>query len=213
MHKLFEKLAAKQGNRQSGNRPPAPSREPRAPQRYIRAGDNILDATNGQWVPPPAKAADGASATADTAKKLGKMDFLKNVGKSAATLAAAAGVLGVAGWGASKISDAYDEKVTKKKAFSSFTERNKSWLKEHKPDDVQDRFNTLYTFSPEVAKDPLSASSFMKRSLAYAGEGVHINDLKTMSEIRQKQHSVGSAKGLKDRIGELTAVKGLGSLD
>ena len=69
-------------------------------------------------------------------------------------------------------------------------------------------FDTLYSFNPHMAKDPLVAGSFLRRALAFKDEGIQANDVKTLTEIRKNLAGARKdegGKGLMDRAKELQA--------
>ena len=80
----------------------------------------------------------------------------------------------------------------KRKAFNDMTEDNPT-LKKENTKDVARIFNTLHTFNPEMASDPLVAGSFMRRALQFKDEGLQPVDVKTLAEVR-KLHSDGKRK-------------------
>jgi hypothetical protein len=50
---------------------------------------------------------------------------------------------------------------------------------------VKKFYRTLHNFSPKVARDPVAASSYMKRLLAFKDVGVQPGDLQTLSGIEK----------------------------
>jgi len=80
----------------------------------------------------------------------------------------------------------------KKKAFNDMMDDNPK-LKKENPKDVARIFNTLHTFNPVMAGDPLVAGSFMRRALQFKEEGLQPVDVKTLAEVR-KLHSDGKRK-------------------
>lgn len=57
------------------------------------------------------------------------------------------------------------------------------WLLNEDPKDVKKHYRALYEFEPTVAKNPLTAASWLKRTLMFKNEGVQAADLKTLAEI------------------------------
>lgn len=58
-------------------------------------------------------------------------------------------------------------------------------LKHEDPKTVTRSFNTLWHFNQDVAKDPTTAASFVRRAAMFKDEGIQANDVKTLTDIRK----------------------------
>lgn len=124
-------------------------------------------------------------------KKLGDLtvgDKLLALGGGAAALTA-----GIRGTDAAI--DAVRNPLQKRKAFNNMIEDNPSLAQEDKKD-MGRIFNTLYSFNPKMAKDPLVAGSFMRRSLQFRDEGIQPQDVKTLAEIKKLQGDASNKESL-----------------
>lgn len=88
--------------------------------------------------------------------------------------------------GTDAIIDGVRDPFQKKRALGKMLSENPSLMKEDQGD-VSKVFNTLYRFNPTMAKDPLVAGSFMRRSMQYKDEGIQPQDVKTLAEIGKLQ--------------------------
>lgn len=91
------------------------------------------------------------------------------------------------GGGAAALSGAVDHvqnRVNKNKNFEA-TLRTNPGLKEFKTEDLQGAYDALHRFSPEIAKEPLAAGAFLRRSMLFKDEGIQPNDVKTLVDVRK----------------------------
>ena len=121
------------------------------------------------------------------------------------------GALGIAGGLAAvdAIRDSMSHRVGKDKAFKNMIKENPSLAKEN-PAHVKKVFNTLYTFNKDMAKDPLVAGSFARRSMQFKEEGIQPMDVKTLTEIQKNMRDAKGRDSLaKGVIGDLGTIGGL----
>lgn len=124
------------------------------------------------------------------------------------------GAAGVAGGiaGIESLREALDRKVGKEKAFKNMIKDNPGLAGEN-PDHVKKVFNTLYTFNKDMAKDPLVAGSFTRRSLMFKDEGIQPMDVKTLTEIRKNMRDGrGGDSFARSVIGDAATLGGLARL-
>lgn len=76
------------------------------------------------------------------------------------------------------------EPFIKQRAFNDMLKENPS-LKNEDKDVVRKSFNTLHTFNPTMAKDPLVAGAFVRRAAMFKDEGIQASDVKTLAEVRK----------------------------
>jgi hypothetical protein len=122
-----------------------------------------------------------------------------------------AGALGVVGTVAAvdAIRDSLDKKIGREKAFKNMIKENPT-LASGSPAHVKKVFNTLYTFNKDMAKDPLVAGSFTRRSLQFREEGLQPMDIKTLTEIRKHMSdSRGGGSAARGVVGDLGTISGL----
>ena len=86
-------------------------------------------------------------------------DYARMLGMALLGGGAVAGAGSLMSGGAEKV-----RRMGKGRAFQSMLAQDSELKRMHKqnPAKVQDHFNTLFRFNPEMAKDPLVASSFVK---------------------------------------------------
>lgn len=121
------------------------------------------------------------------------------------------GAAGIAGGlaGIDALKDVFDRKVGKEKAFKNMIQDNPGLASEN-PAHVKKVFNTLYTFNKDMAKDPLVAGSFTRRSLMFKDEGIQPMDIKTLTEIRRNmQDGKGGGSAARGVVGDLGTISGL----
>lgn len=106
------------------------------------------------------------------------------VGRRALGLGVLAAGLGAGAAGISKAIDYTSDHYGKKKAFDAMLKHTPS-LKEHSQRDLQTTFNTLHKFNPDMAEDPLTASSFMRRAMMFKDEGIQPADILTIANARK----------------------------
>ena len=112
---------------------------------------------------------------------------------------AAGAALGGGAMLANKAVNAVHEPRDKRNAFTLMMAEHPH-LKHEDPKVVTRSFNTLWHFNQDVAKDPTTAASFVRRAAMFKDEGIQANDVKTLTDIR---------KGLSDaRKNEGGGVKG-----
>ncbi len=91
------------------------------------------------------------------------------------------------GGGAAALSGAFDKvenRVSKNRNFDAALKSNPG-LKEFKTEDLQAAYDALHRFSPEIAKEPLAAGAFLRRSMLFKDEGIQPNDVKTLVDVRK----------------------------
>lgn len=121
------------------------------------------------------------------------------------------GAAGIAGGiaGLEALRETLDRKVGKEKAFKNMIKDNPG-LANESPAHVKKVFNTLYTFNKDMAKDPLVAGSFTRRSLMFKDEGIQPMDVKTLTEIRKNMRDGrGGDSMARGVIGDLGTIGGL----
>ena len=107
-----------------------------------------------------------------------------SAGRKALAIGGIAAALGAGITGAEGATDSISKAYGKRKGFSTMMEGN-PWLKKEPAKDVKRFYNTLHNFAPKVAKDPLAAGSFMRRSMAFKDEGIQAADIKTLADINK----------------------------
>lgn len=115
-------------------------------------------------------------------------DYAVRAGATAATIGA--GLL------ANEAYDAVKSSISRSRGFKNMLEFNPA-LKKQDRKKVQAMYNTLHNVSPDLAKDPLVANSWVKR-MAYQDEYV---DPKTMSDLATAQSRMGSNRKAPDFTG------------
>ena len=58
-------------------------------------------------------------------------------------------------------------------------------LKHEDTKTVNNAFDTLWRFNRDMAEDPTTAGSFVRRAAMFKDEGIQANDIKTLTEIRK----------------------------
>lgn len=106
------------------------------------------------------------------------------IGRRAVGLGLLAAGLGAGAAGVSKAVDYTADHYGKKKAFDDMLKHSPS-LKEHSQKDLHAAFNTLHKFNPDMATDPLTASSFMRRAMMFKEEGIQPADVLTIANARK----------------------------
>lgn len=106
------------------------------------------------------------------------------IGRRALGLGLLAAGLGAGAAGVSKVVDYTSDHYGKQKAFDAMLKHSPS-LKEHSQKDLQAAFNTLHKFNPDMADDPLTASSFMRRAMMFKEEGIQPTDILTIANARK----------------------------
>lgn len=138
----------------------------------------------------------GAGATALGAKLFKRPPTMKSQIKGALGNALGFGIAGTAlGAGvlaANKGYGAIADPIIKQRSYERMLAANPS-LKHEDKDVTQRSFNTLYKFNPDMAKDPTTAGSFVRRAAMFKDEGIQSADIKTLAEIRKNMSE--STKG------------------
>jgi hypothetical protein len=106
------------------------------------------------------------------------------IGRRAVGLGILAAGLGAGAAGVSKTIDYTSDHFGKKRAFEAMLKQSPA-LKEHKPQELQAAFNTLHKFNPDMAEDPLTAASFMRRAMMFKEEGIQPADVLTIANARK----------------------------
>jgi len=73
----------------------------------------------------------------------------------------------------------------KKKVGIKRMYRENDWLSREDPGIVKKYYNTLFTFSPQMAMDPLTSGAFMKKQLEYRDVGIQPTDVQTLANIEK----------------------------
>ncbi len=107
-----------------------------------------------------------------------------SAGRKALAIGGIAAAVGAGITGAESATSSISKSLGKKKGFDNMMADNQ-WLKKEPPKDVKRFYNTLHNFAPKVAKDPLAAGSFMRRSMAFKDEGIQAADIKTLTDINK----------------------------
>lgn len=128
--------------------------------------------------------------------------------KSLARFGGAAMLLAAGLKGGEALYDKFHKPLQKKKYYNAMAAEHPDIVKDH-PEDSKKFFNTLYTFNPTMASDPLAAGSFLRRALQYKSEGVQPNDLKTLTDINKNLHGGKSGNDVKELF---SLAKGLSDL-
>ena len=75
--------------------------------------------------------------------------------------------------------------------------------------DVKMIYSTLHRFAPRLARDPLVAGSFLKRSLQFRTEGIQPNDIKTLAEIGRNMAQAKKESILSKAFGAVAGAPGM----
>jgi len=106
------------------------------------------------------------------------------------------GALGLAVGGGAHLADSlldkYKDKNSFKKNFAGMMSENPH-LEQEDPTTIKKFFRTLNTFSPKMAKDPMVAGSFIKRSLQFRDEGIQPVDVKTLVDVEKSSRDAAKA--------------------
>lgn len=74
--------------------------------------------------------------------------------------------------------------IVKQRSYDKMLASNPS-LKHEDKEVTQRSFDTLYRFNPDMAKDPNTAGSFVRRAAMFKDEGIQSADVKMLAEIRK----------------------------
>lgn len=200
-----------------------PNKRSRGPDAAVRIsgksrgpslGDDVFKRWGGSAAAPePGVKFDAVTGTHVPDPKFTKVERIKQIlGSRAAKRIGlyglgAAGVVGAVA-GIDALRNALDKRVGKEKAFKNMIKDNPS-LAHSDPVHVKKVFNTLYTFNKDMAKDPLVAGSFTRRSLMFKDEGIQPMDVKTLTEIRKNMRDGKGGSPTRDIIGDLGTIGGL----
>jgi hypothetical protein len=109
---------------------------------------------------------------------------IKNSMGTALGFGLAGTALGAGVLAANKGVGALVDPIVKQRSFEKMLEANPSLKNEDKT--VTHRsFDTLYRFNPDMAKDPNTAGSFVRRAAMFKDEGIQSADVKMLAEIRK----------------------------
>lgn len=110
---------------------------------------------------------------------------------------ALAGLAALTGGAVNVGSDAVDSIRSKMKHKSNLQAMLNEYpeLKKEPKKDVSRIFRTLHKFNPDMASDPLVASSFVKRQLEFKDVGIQPTDVKTLSEVGKNLGDAKRSKG------------------
>lgn len=104
------------------------------------------------------------------------------------------------------------DEIGKRRAFKRLVTHSPHLVKQD-PKHTAELFGALYTFNKDLAKNPLTASSFIKTRLHYKDEGLQPTDIKTLVEIG-KNHRESKAKDsfLSKTFGQSATLSGMSGL-
>jgi hypothetical protein len=104
------------------------------------------------------------------------------------------------------------DEVGKRRAFQKLLKHSPQLAKQD-PKHTAELFNALYTFNKDLAKNPLTASSFIKTRLHYKEEGLQPTDIKTLVEIgSHKQKAKPKDSFLGKTFGQSASLSGMAGL-
>ena len=104
---------------------------------------------------------------------------------------------------------AVHRKLTSKRRFEAMMQHYPG-LKKHRTAQVKKRWDTLNKFSPALAKDPLIAGTFLKRTMELGGD----IDIKTIGEIAKARKDLAAAGSAGvGGVAMQSMIKGFGAKD
>jgi hypothetical protein len=124
----------------------------------------------------------------ETGKGFGSM--MGGAAKKGLALGGAGLIIGGGAAGAQALGSAIHNKATSGRRFDAMLEHYPT-LKKHNRKALKQRWKTLNRFSPALAKDPLIAGTFLKRTMELGGD----IDIKTIGEIAKARKDLSSGKG------------------
>ena len=144
-----------------------------------------------------------APVAMDMAKTGAMGEVAKNLLLNAGGIVIGAGLVGAANVGMVAVSRAFQsltEGRDKAQAYAGMLSVHKQLGQEDK-NKVQNAFNTLYRFNPEVARDPLSAGSFVQKTIDYGAVtmdevGKLIKQRKELRDAERSENTFGGQFGL-----------------
>ena len=102
--------------------------------------------------------------------------------------------------------------VGKRRAFKKLLQHSPQLAKQD-PKHTAELFDALYTFNKDLAKNPLTASSFIKTRLHYKEEGLQPTDIKTLVEIgSHRQKAKPKDSFLSKTFGQSASLSGMAGL-
>ena len=102
--------------------------------------------------------------------------------------------------------------MSKRRGFQRLMEHSPQLVKQD-PRHVAELYEALHTHAPSLAKNPLTASSFIKTRLQYKDEGLQPMDIKTLTEIAKNQGDKGRGDSFLGKIfGPAATVSGMAGL-
>ena len=130
------------------------------------------------------------------------------LGLGGAGLAIGAGAAAASSGCENLLRDPIKKKVGIKRMY-----RENDWLGNENPSSVKKLFNTLYTFSPRIAMDPLTSGAFMKRQLEYSDVGIQPTDIQTIANIEKAVQDRGQNEIIRSAFsgGSIGSMSGLQS--
>jgi hypothetical protein len=127
---------------------------------------------------------------------------LKGVDWKTATATTAAfmgigGAMALGSAGAAKLGQAAMDPVKKRIGFKRLMTESPELADKEDMGTLKKYYNTLFRFAPNVAMDPLTASSFMKRNLEFKEVGIQPSDISTLADITSKMKSTERGTALR----------------
>lgn len=119
--------------------------------------------------------------------------FGRGLGRAATGALTAAAISGGAA-GVSKGIDYMSQRFGKARDYKSMIQANPT-LKKHDAGQVQMVYNSLRSQAPSMAKDPLIAGSFVRRTLEMSPESGPFIDPQTAKILAEAQNNISRARG------------------
>jgi hypothetical protein len=129
---------------------------------------------------------------AEQLKRLPKgwRDLAKSVGKRSLIALGIGG--GIAGAGA--LADYLHRKATSRRRFHGALKEAPELTKKYSPEDIKKRFKTLQRLSPETARDPILASSFLRQTMPLKDTGIQLPTVAAIAKARRDINEGSAAK-------------------
>lgn len=166
----------------------------------------------GSLIKGTAAGVTGAAGSA-LMQRLTRPSLLDRLKQALLVGGAAAGAGGALSLGADLVSSAKD-KHGNERNIRRFMSANPE-LTEGDPAAAREILQSLHTFSPSVARDPLASRSAVKRLLQYKDEGIQPQELAVLSNIEKSRRpdvSLGIGKAVGDSLGRGASIDRVGLL-
>lgn len=196
-------------------------------QRFLSgARKRALEYLDGKVLPGVLAATVGTAGTVVAAKHVApwisnklspKQSLMQKLLKSPATrklLMAGAGATALAGGLAmgEKLHNRVSDDMSKRRGFKRLMDHSPHLVKQD-PKHVAELYEALHAHAPSLAKNPLTASSFIKTRLQYKDEGLQPMDIKTLTEIQKNRADRGKGDSFLGKIfGPAATVSGMAGL-